>query len=489
MMSAGPAHHQLPITQAQIQQESHRREAVNHLAKLRSRKPTDKTLPDGVEETLVGEGDVAVAYKKLRDFERRLDATMSRKRLDIVDSVSRNAKRYKTLRVWITNTVEDQYWQNNNFNVDSFDFPSNLESTYRVKIEGRLLDDDDDITKDEEDGDKMDTTDDSTKTATKSGAKPVPAKPGQRYRFSHFFKALTVDFDQPTASGRLPVDTTAIEWKKPERTPAGSNLPASADFDELTFKRHGDENVNITINLYRHEDPERYELLPELSDVIDMTEATRQEAVAGLFEYIKLMKLQEDDEKRNFRCDDLLQKLIGRESGHIPQLNEYVTPYLRPLPPIKLPYTIRMDQEFHSAPDAPKPTIYDILVSVDDPLRSKHLVPFIHNPSYAQTLREIHQLDESLAVLIQAVGDSKAKHTFLTSMANDPVGFVKNWLSSQKRDLEVIMGEATRAGAAAEDPVGDEWRRGGKGSVWDTSNARESVNVLLSKQGFTAGHR
>lgn len=91
-MSAGPAHHQLPMTQAQIQQESHRREAVNHLAKLRSRKPTDKTLPDGVEETLVGEGDVAVAYKKLRDFERRLDATMSRKRLDIMDSVSRNAK-------------------------------------------------------------------------------------------------------------------------------------------------------------------------------------------------------------------------------------------------------------------------------------------------------------------------------------------------------------------------------------------------------------
>lgn len=404
-------------------------------------------------------------------------------------SMTDTQQRYKTLRVWITNTVEDQYWQNNNFNVDSFDFPSNLESTYRVKIEGRLLDDEDETTKDEEDGDKMDTTEDNAKTATKSGAKPVPAKPGQRYRFSHFFKALTVDFDQPTASGRLPVDTTSIEWKKPERTPAGSNLPASADFDELTFKRHGDENVNITINLYRHEDPERYELSPELSDVIDMSEATRQEAVAGLFEYIKLMKLQEDDEKRNFRCDELLQKLIGRESGHIPQLNEYVTPHLRPLPPIKLPYTIRVDQEFHSALDAPKPTIYDIRVSVDDPLRSKHLVPFIHNPSYAQTLREIHQLDESLAVLIQAVGDSKAKHTFLTSMATDPVGFVKNWLSSQKRDLEVIMGEATRAGAAVEDPVGDEWRRGGKGSVWDTSNARESVNVLLSKQGFAVGHR
>lgn len=65
---------------------------ATQLAKLRSRKPTDKSLPDGVEEILVGDGDVAQAYKSLRDFERRLDATMTRKRLDIVDSVNRNPK-------------------------------------------------------------------------------------------------------------------------------------------------------------------------------------------------------------------------------------------------------------------------------------------------------------------------------------------------------------------------------------------------------------
>lgn len=90
-MSAGP-HPSVPMTQAQINHQHHQQQQANHLAKLRSRKPTDKSLPDGVEETLVGEGDVALAYKNLRDLERRLDATMTRKRLDIVDSVSRNAK-------------------------------------------------------------------------------------------------------------------------------------------------------------------------------------------------------------------------------------------------------------------------------------------------------------------------------------------------------------------------------------------------------------
>ncbi|SPQ20592.1 1f918753-3d5a-4f4c-b6ea-875b2b68815e [Thermothielavioides terrestris] len=473
-MSAGP-HHSVPMTQAQINQQHHQQQQANHLAKLRSRKPTDKSLPDGVEETLVG-SDVAAAYKNLRDLERRLDATMTRKRLDIVDSLSRNTKRYKTLRIWISNTVEDQFWQSNGLNVDTFDFSSNLESSYRVKIEGRLLDDDDESETDDEepkagdggaDGGKMETD-----TPSKIKTKAAPAK---RARLSHFFKALTVDFDRSRSgsSGADPI----VEWKKPDRTPAGAgNLPAMADFDQFTFKRNGDENMNITINLFRHEDPERFELSPELAEVIDMREATRQEVVMALWEYIKLMNLQEDEEKRNFRCDDLLRTIIPRETGYIPQLNEYITPHLRPLPPIKLPYTIRVDEEFHKAP---QPTIYDVRVAVDDPLRAK-LLPFIQNPQYAAMLKDVAVLDDQLATLVQAVAHSKAKHTFLTSMARDPVGFVKAWLSSQKRDLEVIMGEATRGGG--EDATGDEWRRGGRDSVWATPNARESVNVLLSKQ-------
>lgn len=118
-------------------------------------------------------------------------------------------------------------------------------------------------------------------------------------------------------------------------------------------------------------------------------------------------------------------------------------------------------------------------VAVDDPLRAK-LLPFVQNPQYAATLKEVAALDEQLATLIQGVSHSKAKHAFLASMADDPVGFVRGWLSSQKRDLEVVMGEATRGGG--EDATGDEWRRGGRDSVWGTANARESVNVLLSKQ-------
>ncbi len=156
-------------------------------------------------------------------------------------------------------------------------------------------------------------------------------------------------------------------------------------------------------------------------------------------------------------------------------LQEYINVHLRPLAPVKLAYTIRVDKDFF---DDPQPTIYDVRVAVDDPLRSK-LLPFVHNPQFANMLRDVATLDDQLAILVQAIGTSKAKHAFLTSMSQDPANFVRSWLSSQKRDLEILTGEASRGGG--EDATGDEWRRGGKKSIWAARNARESVNVMLYK--------
>lgn len=96
-------------------------------------------------------------------------------------------------------------------------------------------------------------------------------------------------------------------------------------------------------------------------------------------------------------------------------------------------------------------------------------------------LQQVKGLDEQLALIIQAVADSKAKHAFFTGLTRDPANFVRTWLSSQKRDLEVITGDAPR-GIGGEDASGDEWRRGGKHGVWGTDNARESVQFLFLRR-------
>ncbi|KLU89603.1 hypothetical protein MAPG_08574 [Magnaporthiopsis poae ATCC 64411] len=467
--------------------------------RLKSRRPTDKTIPDGVEDAIIGDG--VARYRDLRDYERRLDATMTRKRLDIVDPVNKGAKRSKTMRIWISNTVDEQPWQAP-LNTDSFDFSTSHDSSYRVKIEGRLLDDDDDDGGDHDENKQGEEAQKDDKDAMEtdgpsSGKAKAAAKPQQRARFSHFFRAISVTVERPGVMQGPAGPEQLMEWKKPEQRGGGTAVgnPA-ADFDELTFKRGGDENVNVVISLTRHEEPERFSISPALADIVDMSEGTRTEITARLWDYIRLMGLQEEEEKRQFRCDHLLRKALGREVGGIPVLQEYITPHLGPLPPIKLAYTIRVDQEFHSAPGGAQPTVYDVQVLVDDPLRAalpKLSLPFSSHPNaeYGQMLREVARLDEQLSVLVGAVYDSKAKHAFFSQMQRDPANFVKGWLSSQQRDLEVIMGESVRGKGAGGDAVtgGDEWRRGGRDSVWATESAREGVSVLLARQPAMAGMR
>lgn len=82
---------------------------------------------------------------------------------------------------------------------------------------------------------------------------------------------------------------------------------------------------------------------------------------------------------------------------------------------------------------------------------------------------------------MQAVVHSKARHTFFRSLEKDPANFLRRWSASQKRDLEVILGEATRGGG--EDGGAEEFRRGGDAGVWGSETVRESVGLMVAKAG------
>ncbi|KAK2747671.1 SWI/SNF complex component snf12 [Onygenales sp. PD_40] len=449
----------------------------------RSRKPTDKNLPDGVEESIVGDG--VNQYKSLRDVEKRLDAAMVRKRLDIQDSVNRTVKRFRTLRLWVSNTVENQPWQREQ-NGEAAANGGNGNGRYKVKIEGRLLDDDlpdpfesdDSDSENEEDKANNGQTDpdameeDAPQQTKKRDKRSLSA---QRKRLSHFFRTITVEFDKPSSPGVA--DLATINWNKPAIAAGAVSLPPSADFDSLEFSRAAEVNLHATINLVRDENPERFRLSKELAAILDSDEEARGGIVVGIWEYIKAMELQENEEKRAVRCDDRLKALFGRDKMFFPAIPESASAHTSPLEPIKLPYTIRVDSEYHANPTT---TVYDIRVAVDDPLRAKMLA-ITATPDYPNMLRQVSSLDDQLALIVQALTHSKARHAFFESLSQDPANFVKRWTSSQKRDLEIILGEATRGGG--EDGSGAEFRRGGTNSAWDTPVAAEAVRYLLAKPG------
>ena len=88
MLGNAASHHHPNISQAQLHQQHQQAMQDRELAKRRARKPTDKTIPEGVDEIVPN----VELYKRLRDMERRYDATILRKRLDVQDAVNRNVK-------------------------------------------------------------------------------------------------------------------------------------------------------------------------------------------------------------------------------------------------------------------------------------------------------------------------------------------------------------------------------------------------------------
>ncbi len=306
---------QKPVNMVEEQQrETARRVAETQaIAKRRSEKPTDKNMPEGVEDLIVGDG--VQQYKRLREVERKLDAVMMRKKLDQLESLHNAVKKYTTLRIWISNTVENQPWQGSQMDENAFDFNMGVDASYKVKIEGRVIPDDEDEDASEKDSDnEEDETNGNPKTHEGETTSQAPNQSTPRTlpktKLSHFFKSITVDFDRN--KNLQPDGTTQIEWKRPllpnPNDPGGPMVyPAGADFDCLEFERKGDENINCTINFYRDDNPERMQLSPALAAVLDTEEDDRPSIIMGLWEYIKAMNLSQDDDKRTFQCDDKLR--------------------------------------------------------------------------------------------------------------------------------------------------------------------------------------
>jgi SWI/SNF-related matrix-associated actin-dependent regulator of chromatin subfamily D len=170
-----------------------------------------------------------------------------------------------------------------------------------------------------------------------------------------------------------------------------------------------------------------------------------------------------------------MEQIFNAEHIMFYQIPELIKPYLLDLAPITLPYTIRCDKVFHAI-KPPTPTIYDVRVPLPDSLRQQ-MSAIAASPLHTATLTAISRIDDRVALVMQVIQASKARHGFLTNLSKDPVNFTKRWISSQQRDLEVILGK----GAWSEDEwQGAEWRKGGAG-VWSSTEAHESVGSFLSR--------
>lgn len=81
-------------------------------------------------------------YANLLNTERRLDAILTRKRLDLQEAITRPHRAKRTLRLFVSNSASDQPWQLATGTGDVMDSTEGSPCTpnWTLRIEGRLID-------------------------------------------------------------------------------------------------------------------------------------------------------------------------------------------------------------------------------------------------------------------------------------------------------------------------------------------------------------
>ncbi|KAF3942290.1 hypothetical protein ABW19_dt0204695 [Dactylella cylindrospora] len=419
-----------PMSQAQLQhQQAQARAMEMEQAKRRARKPTDKTISQAIEEI----APLTSSYNDIRAMERRLDASVMRKRLDVQDAVAKTSKYHKVFRLFISNTAFNQPWQQTSrLDETSYDFSTDAISSFRMKIEGRLLDPDENPDALSEKAEA-----ESSKAAVEPGkdVKKDDAKPPKK--LSQFFKSINVEISRSSLDPSYGEPST-VDWQRPSPPAAakpGAPAPAPpADFDGFEFERRLEVSALCTIKLVRDEQPERYQLSQGLQDVLDTAEDSKAGVMLGVWEYSLVHNIQDREDKRYVHCDEKLKKVFKTDKIFLPQIPELIGGHIKPLEPIVIKYMIKVDVA------STTPVVYDIMVTEEDPLRHR-MIKIINAQMNSPMHRNLQMEDDNIAVLVQAINHSKAKRDFWTGLGTDPANFVQQWVSSQKRDQDVILGE------------------------------------------------
>lgn len=355
---------------------------MNAIEKHYTQKPTDKNLSSKFDTILP---DAAV-YRKLQDLERRMDATFTRKRLDLGDLSARMLKQRKNLRLFVSNTSANQAWQINPDTVADFQAPS-----WTLAIEGRV--------------------------------------DGEDKPFSSYFTSISVE-----------VGGEVVEWHEPvgERPAADEDVTGNVTnkdvpFDVFRVTRPGSSPVDARIVLQLKEYPDRARLSPPLAELLALEEATKSDIILALWQYIKFHDLQQTEEKRNIKCDEPLRQLFGRNTVTFPEIMELITPHLLPKEPLVIAYTIDTNVE-NTLGEA----VYDVTLEFDDDINGEIDTLTKH---WFDNQDDVFKLDEHIALVIQQLNNTRLKREFFKQFATNPTEFLSKWNSSQARDLKLLSGD------------------------------------------------
>lgn len=247
---------------------------------------------------------------------------------------------------------------------------------------------------------------------------------------SDIFKRIVIELDKD-----LYPENNLIEWKRNDKEPSS---------DGFEISRAGSTEFTAKIFLYVDHKPEQFRLSYALSRLIGVRSDTRKGIFAGVWQYVKKMRLQCVDDRSAVRLDSGLKSLLGPanqtvEVLKLQQLFAVVKSHMGPPEPLMIEYHVSLSGDVVDNQDC-----YDVRVGVQDTtlLESARRAGIFGLP--LQHSSEFEALNEKHLLALNKIAQHKKRRDFFQGFCSNPVQFINHLILSQTRDLKVIGGSTGR---------------------------------------------
>lgn len=265
--------------------------------------PLDRNALNRLHEVLPEDSP----YWRLLDMERQIEERILRKQLAIADASFRVRKVRRLLRIFVSNEA---------VNRRTAEMAEGDEPYWTLRVQGKL--------------------DEPENMPFRSMGGLSSAK------FTSLVQRIVVEVD-PKSTGAENSDGNVADIFESGR------IVGEQASDRFEVVRKGDAPVPVRICIQLDPQPSTFKLAAPLSSLLGLQTASRPQIVVALWQYVKLNRLQESEEKKIIRVDERMRAVFGQHLAtitfaDIPQL---VEPHLLPLDPIVIDYVVGVDRIFH----------------------------------------------------------------------------------------------------------------------------------------------
>jgi len=333
-------------------------------------------------------------FCQLQTLEKRIDATIARKKLSAREALSEYPPLFLDLATTISYSLT---CSSSDFGSASAKDKKEKEQFLCLRIYGTIVD---------------------PETRTK-------VSPEDFQGFCQFFTKISVLFDE----GVFAEGENLVEWIKTEETSSANGIEIKRRLAQGLDK----EQISARVFFHLDHNPQQYTCSSQLTPLeqffgIDFKSTTRFSLLRCLWQYIKTRNLMDPSSPLLIQCDEVLQSVFKCEQMYISDIMPKLEEMLEPCKPHEITYCMRIDEQKGSQS-------LNMTVDTQTGTDSQFAGWYEKVPSYSQ---EIGALDESIKRSIDQIQLHKRRFEFLNAFQENPVEMVEYLVANQTRDLHML---------------------------------------------------